>query len=438
VHFVNKPQKSQAILFCKTLTMKVVFAKQQTMTARADYLPLVPDKDLDAVPKENSIGFTLKTNPRDANSTTYKVNVRILVGGESPRVMIRWKLDLERVCEGLNAQTIGEKVRVTETLLRNMALTLFQSSILKQATDVYDAALAAAADAAARGVIQGRGVHHYRHLDHFGPAIQNVFNNMMPKKILQYVKRNLRRNCRKPKDVKVRIYFQHLSRINTEELPELPPFNDNQELSGDEIIDILLYGTPRSWAKEMDRQGFDPMDHTPAEVVDFMEQIETAEDFDGHVVEHNSKTTSNNNNKKSSNGNGNKDNGTSKSGKYCSLHGKGNHTTDDCRTIKSEVKKLKSTDTKTPNTGYAYKNKSWSKKAEDYKKKSQKELNAMGKVVEKLKKEVNALTKKRKPEDSDEEELHAIERQLDAIDMNGFDIEDLKKSMNQTDDEVSV
>jgi hypothetical protein len=217
----------------------------------------------------------------------------------------------------------------------------------------------------------------------------------------------------------------------------LPPFNDNQELSGDEIIDILLYGTPRSWAKEMDRQGFDPMDHTPAEVVDFMEQIETAEDFDGHVVEHN-KTTSNNNNKKSSNGNGNKDNGTSKSGKYCSLHGKGNHTTDDCRTIKSEVKKLKSTDTKTPNTGYAYKNKSWSKKAEDYKKKSQKELNAMGKVVEKLKKEVNALTKKRKPEDSDEEELHAIERQLDAIDMNGFDIEDLKKSMNQTDDEVSV
>jgi hypothetical protein len=186
----------------------------------------------------------------------------------------------------------------------------------------------------------------------------------------------------------------------------------------------------------MDRQGFDPLDHSPLEVVDFMEQIETAEDFDGQVVE--TSKSNNNNNKKSSNGNG-KDNGTSKTGKYCALHGKGNHSTDDCRTIKSEVKKLKSTESKTSGSGYPSKNKSWSKKAEDYKKKSQKELNAMGKVVEKLKKEVNALTKKRKSDDSsDEEELHAIERQLDAIDMNGFDIEDLKNSMEKADDEVSV
>jgi hypothetical protein len=421
--------------------MKVAFSKQVTMTAKTDYLPLVPDKDLDALGKENSIGFTLKTSPADANSTTYKINVRILSGGESARVIIRWKRDLERVCEGLNARTIAEKNRITETLLRDLPLTLYQSKMFSQAETAFNAARRAAVDAAARAVVDGHGIAHYQHLDHFAPAIQWVIQNLVPKKILQYVKRNLRRHCRKPKDMKVRVYFQHLSRINTDEIPELPPFNDPQSLNGDEIIDILLYGTPKSWAKEMDRQGFDPMDHTPAEVVDFMEQIETAEDFDGQVVDNN-KSTANNANKKSSNNNGNKDkdNGTSKTGKYCALHGKGNHSTDDCRTIKSEVKKLKSTDSKTSGSGsgYASKNKSWSKKAEDYKKKSQKELNAMGKVVEKLKKEVNALSKKRKSEDSDEEELHAIERQLDAIDMNGFDIEDLKKSMEQADDEVSV
>ena len=189
----------------------------------------------------------------------------------------------------------------------------------------------------------------------------------------------------------------------------------------------------------MDRQGFNALEHTPAEVVDFMEQIESAEDFDGHLVE--TKTTNGNgNNKKSSN---NKDTSSSKgSSKYCALHGKGNHSTDECRTVKSEIKKLKSTDSKPSGGGnvrFASKNKTWSKKAEDYKQKSQKELNAMGKVVEKLKKEVNALTKKRKSEDSDEEELHAVERQLEAIDMNGFDIEDLKKSMGETDsDEIST
>ena len=52
---------------------------------------------------------------------------------------------------------------------------------------------------------------------------------------------------------------------------------------------------------------------------------------------------------------------------------------------------------------------------------------------------VNALTKKRKSEDSDEEELHAVERQLEAIDMNGFNIKDLKKSMSGTDsDKIST
>jgi hypothetical protein len=415
--------------------MKVVVPKQQLMTAKADYLPLVPDKDLDVLSKENSVGFTLKTNPADADSSSYKTNVRILTGGESARVIIRWKTDVYRVCEGLNARTIAEMIRVTLTMMRDMPKTLFESSILNQSTDAYQAALDAAADDAARNAIRARGIAHYRHVDHFEPAIQNVIVNMMPKKILQYVKRNLRRNNRKPKELKVRIYFQHLARINTEEIPELPPFGLNQELKADEIIDILLYGTPKSWSKEMDRQGFDPMDHTPLEVVDFMEQIETAEDFDGQIVENNK--SANNNNKKSSNGNG-KDNGTSKSGKYCALHGKGNHSTDDCRTIKSEVKKLKTTDSKSSGSGYASKNKTWNKKAEDYKKKSQKELNAMGKVVEKLKKEVNALSKKRKSEDSDEEELHAIERQLDAIDMNEFDIEDLKQSMEKVDDEVSV
>ena len=82
---------------------------------------------------------------------------------------------------------------------------------------------ASAADAAARAVIMGRGIHHYRHLDHFEPALFWAMENLMPKKILLYVKRNLRRNTRKPKDMKVRIFFQHLTRINTEEVPSLPP-----------------------------------------------------------------------------------------------------------------------------------------------------------------------------------------------------------------------
>ena len=120
--------------------MKVVVPKQHNMKTRVVYLPLVPDKDLDVLSKENSIGFSLKTNPAEANLSTYKVNARILTGKESARVIIRWKRDLERVCLGLGAANIHEKVRIAETLMRDTSLTLFQTSLHDQAKPGFDAA----------------------------------------------------------------------------------------------------------------------------------------------------------------------------------------------------------------------------------------------------------------------------------------------------------
>jgi hypothetical protein len=41
-------------------------------------------------------------------------------------------------------------------------------------------------------------------------------------------------------------------RINIEEIPHLPPFVQDQKLSEDEIIEIILNVTPNSWLQEMD------------------------------------------------------------------------------------------------------------------------------------------------------------------------------------------
>jgi hypothetical protein len=78
----------------------------------------------------------------------------------------------------------------------------------------------------------------------------------------------------------VRQYFQNLYRINNQEIPNLPPFGAPQNFREDKFIDIILYGTPGSWAREMERQGFYPTDHTTEEVVAFMEQLESAESHD--------------------------------------------------------------------------------------------------------------------------------------------------------------
>jgi len=109
-------------------------------------------------------------------------------------------------------------------------------------------------------------------LDHlteaYGPevvkdSLNEVVKNLLPNKTLQRVKRCLRREARKPLDVGVKQYIMHVYRINTEEIARCPPaFNNTQCLRPDKIINILLFGTPKSWQRKTDRQGFDPLART--------------------------------------------------------------------------------------------------------------------------------------------------------------------------------
>jgi len=81
--------------------------------------------------------------------------------------------------------------------------------------------------------------------------------------------------------------------------------------------------------REMDRQGLDPLASTPADVVAFIERIEMSEDFDG-----NKKTT------KVAPGKGKKKSGFAKGNldadgsKHCMLHGNNNtHNTSECKRL---------------------------------------------------------------------------------------------------------
>ena len=157
---------------------------------------------------------------------------------------------------------------------------------------------AIAADTAAgpnhinRDALVARGLR-----DHIGDvplALTQTIAGDLPCKCLQKVKRYLRREWRKPYDMKAHAYVNHIQRVNNEEAPVIPPAAPRQQLTADEVIDIILWGTPKSWQREMDRQGFDLMDETIPDVVAFMERIEDAE------------VDSTREKKSSTNGNGNK------------------------------------------------------------------------------------------------------------------------------------
>jgi len=188
----------------------------------------------------------------------------------------------------------------------------------------------------------------------------------------------------------------HILRINSQEIPRLPPhFNATQMLSDDEIVDILLFGAPKSWQREMDRQGMDPLASAPHEVVTFMERIKMSEDFDNDKKI--TKVAPSKGKKKSGYNKGNSDaNGS----KHCVLQGNNNtHDTSACKTLMAQAKKLKGNNG-TDKKGKSGGDQSWKNKAKDKTKDLKKELAALiKKATEVIKKsKLNAIepVKKRK------------------------------------------
>jgi len=111
---------------------------------------------------------------------------------------------------------------------------------------------------------------------------QRVVNHFCAQQNLATRPHHLRREARKPLDVKARNCLLHVSCINHEEIPELPPnFNTAQSLSADEIADILLCRTPKSWQRERIVKILTPWPRPQQEIVKFMENIEMSEDCDG-------------------------------------------------------------------------------------------------------------------------------------------------------------
>jgi len=225
-------------------------------------------------------------------------------------------------------------------------------------------------------------------------ALNQLMTGLLPNKALQRVKRYLWHKARKPFDMNIKSYYMNITRINSEEIPKLPPkFDETQSLlvAEDEIVDIPLYETSKSWQKEMDRQGFDPLGHTPMEVVAFMEWIEASEEYDSDKKT-TKVATSNKGKKKSSNSNG------LKGSHHCMLHGSNNtHDTSECKTLQAQAKKLKGNNGGSNKNGKSH-NKSWKNRAKDETDDSKKELAALVKKATQLIKqqELNAIELTRK------------------------------------------
>jgi hypothetical protein len=237
--------------------------------------------------------------------------------------------------------------------------------------------------------------------EHVTEALRLVITNACPFKVLQKQKRYMRRYMRKPNDMKVRTYMHSLMRINIEEIPHLPPFAQDQRLSEDEIIEIILNVTPNSWSQEMDRQNFDPEQQSILSLLPFMERIEQLEptptaNQDG---QHGKKEPKEGYNKCTKTTGDNKKSAT---GKWCTFHKSDTHNTEDCKVLNA-----KKSNNKPP-----YKNKMWKKDTDESKNYTRKELNWLVKKLV-VNKEKKAWEKEHKADNKRKnEEVNAVEEEF--------------------------
>jgi hypothetical protein len=83
--------------------------------------------------------------------------------------------------------------------------------------------------------------------------------------------------------MRTREWLARLIEIN-EMLVEFPPnFNNEQKIPEDELKDIVEFGVPNAWRTIWVQHDFQPMQKNMAEIVDFCERIEYAEQIEDAV-----------------------------------------------------------------------------------------------------------------------------------------------------------
>ena len=244
-----------------------------------------------------------------------------------------------------------------------------------------------------------------------------------PYRTLETQKRFMRRKMRKPLGMNTRQYVNHLTRLNQEELPLLPPFRGDQaRFTDDEFKEIILFGIPNSWKKEMDKFDFDPFEKTITQMVEFCERMEAADET-GKSQQDKGASDESPKKKKKSNGKYDKYSHQKKKGdgdKWCDYHESDTHSTKDCEVLK----KLKASKSGTPAK------KQWKSKSEFNKDKAKKELNALKKKAKKVRKELNAVSAKR--------DKRKKETEKDDDDSSYCSLNALEKSMKDVDEQLNA
>jgi hypothetical protein len=269
----------------------------------------------------NYVSFKLRADPLDHTSQLYSLSVPYFSTG-TPESWIIFRKNLDKILVGQNVTTGPPTYAMARRVLEGAALARFEDSATDRGTET---------------------------LEHFATVIEDMGAYVFPRRALQMEKRFMRRFMRKPRKYKMREFMARVEELN-HDLRYFPTFVPGARLLEDELLDIYENGVPSNWQKQFLLQGFDPIEHTKQEFLEFCERLEATEDI---FTEKNpsAKRRSNlhkGNYKPNTAGrtpsNGSKSRLYSNTLKYCRLHGQQkSHDTASCKVLLNQADKMKAT-----------------------------------------------------------------------------------------------
>ena len=188
-------------------------------------------------------------------------------------------------------------------------------------------------------------------VDNFNKVLVEMTEHAFPVYTFCKQKRYLCRHLVKPRSMKLLSFISRLQELNAY-LKEFPPDTDNQETAAlpvDKIMDIIYHSISTMWKNKMIEQGFNYADSTIKEMTDFFEiRVENMEPKEDKKNSSAASKKSKKSTKKTKREDSNSDvvESTEESTeahrpikKYCILHGKCGHSTENCKDLHAMLNK---------------------------------------------------------------------------------------------------
>ena len=324
--------------------------------------------------------YKLRTSPTDGNSPTYELTVPYFSTGTCEEWLI-FRKNLNKVIKGLNLTNGSGKFELARNLLTGDALSIFDTAASPEEITETNS--------------------------NFEACLDSVALAVFPTRAELYQKRYLRRSLDKPDDMTMREFMSRIQEIN-EYLPQFPVDYEGhpvRKLSESELVEIGEYAIAENWQDTMHLHNIDPLTVGVAEFIEFCERLETLDRSDD--TDQRTETAARSKRKRIPRSKIRKSEveDDSSGDHYCMLHGRGNHTTENCYQLKSQAKRMKISngDGKTGNRKQYTTNKSYNRDSSkpQY---SKQELNTIVNAM--VKKALRGTNKRKRSVAKTEQELN--------------------------------